>query len=102
MEALFPFGASLVGFILGAFAFSRVGHWLVGIRSSFGRGSGALISSIFVASGPWVIIVLILVSVRVASASWAWWSFGGFAAAIALFGAISVYFWWKAKKGHVA
>jgi hypothetical protein len=98
MEALFPFGAALVGFVLGAFAFSRVGHWLVGIHGSVGRGTGALLSAVFLASGPWVLVALGLVSVKVASATWAWWSFGGFAVAIALFAALSVYSWRKARQ----
>jgi hypothetical protein len=101
MEALFPLVAAFIAFVVGAFAFARVGRWLVGIHSTRSRGA-ALVSSIVLASGPWVIVALALVSVNIASATWAWWAFGGFAASIGVFGALTVYMWWKGKQREKA
>jgi hypothetical protein len=113
MEPLVPFGIAFAGFVLGALAFSRIGHWLVGVhgalkarRDSHFRGAkAALASAVLLASGPWLLVALATLAVGVAGHAWAPWLYLGFGASVLFFGGITAYFACKsarASKQHAA
>jgi len=93
LDLLLAIGIGLAGFVLGAFVFARVGHWLVGIHAVLKRSGvaedAALLSALFVASGPWVLVAVGFFAIQVRAQPWANWLFGGIALAIAFFGALS-------------
>ena len=99
MEPFFSVGVAFAGFLLGTVAFSRIGHWLVGIHSAVkarrGSHSGAeraaLASAVFLASGPWLLVALLILAFGVSSLLWSLWLFGGFGASILFFGGVTVY-----------
>lgn len=99
MEPLLPVGLVIAGMVLGAFVFSRVGHWLVGIHAAVTRNRSAgsrlsaavLLPAFLLASGPWVLLAVGILAFNSMGQAWAHWLFGGMAAAIAGFGVLSIY-----------
>jgi hypothetical protein len=105
MEPFLPAGLVIAGFVLGAFVFSRVGHWLVGIHAAVTRKRGvdsrwsatALLPAVLLASGPWVLLAVGVLAFGTIGQAWAQWLFGGMGASIAGFGALSIYLARKAR-----
>ncbi len=112
METLLPVGLIIAGVVLGAFVFSRVGHWLVGINAVVKRGRnadckvsvGALLTAVLLASGPWVLLAVTILGFNTIDQVWAQWLFAGAAAAILGFGVLTIYLARKAasKGKHAA
>ena len=107
MEPLIPAGLVIAGFVLGAFVFSRVGHWLVGIHAALTRNRSvgspwsatALLPAVLLASGPWVLLAVGVLAFSTIGQVWAQWLFGGMGASIAGFGVLSIYL---ARKAHAS
>lgn len=99
VESLLPVGLVIAGIVLGAFTFSRVGHWLVGIHAAVRRhrsagsrlSAVALLPAVLLASGPWVLLAVGVLAFRTIGQAWAQWLFGGRGASIAGFGVLSIY-----------
>jgi hypothetical protein len=103
-EFLVPAGALFGGLFLGTLAFSRVGHWILGIYTAF-KGTAAstksktasLTIAIVLASGPWVLVALALLAFYIRAQPWAVWSFSGFGLALVYFAALSIHLARKAR-----
>jgi type IV secretory pathway TrbD component len=97
MEAITPFLQAIVGFMLGAFTVSRVGHWIVGIVATAKArredpskvGYAALASSVLAAAGPWLLAVLGTVAVKSFGQPWLSWVAGGFGFSLLYVGAVT-------------
>jgi hypothetical protein len=107
VESLLPVGLIITGFVLGAFVFSRVGYWLVGVHAAVRRNriagsrlsAAALLPAVLLASGPWVLLAVGVLAFNTIGQVWAQWLFGGMGAAIAGFGVLSIY---MARKAHAS
>jgi hypothetical protein len=106
METAAPFLQAIVGFMLGAFTLSRVGHWIVGIVATVKErrkdpskvGYGTVASSVLGAAGPWLLVILVTGAVRSLSQPWLAWVAGGFAFALLYVGAVTFVIARKVRK----
>src|SRR5207245_9321426 len=102
MNAVVSVAVAFAGFVIGAFLFARIGRWLgciyeVGKDQTEGAKGARLATAAFLSSGPWLLIVVLVVGYNVASESWAIWAFGGLFGAILFFSLLSVHLARKAR-----
>jgi hypothetical protein len=102
MNPVISLAVAFVGFLVGALLFARVGRWLVSIHEvvkdqTADAKVARLAAAALLSSGPWLLIVVLVLGYYFASQSWAMWAFGGLCGAIVFFSLLSVHLARKAK-----
>ena len=95
-DLLVPLGALWIGLLVGLFSISRVASWVLAVysaarssaQSSVSKGLG-IVSAMFLASGPWLLVALALIAFYVRAKPWALWAYSGLGIAIIWVAAMS-------------